>query len=196
MKTLVRGACVLLCTSLLGNVAYALEVYRYQDDNGTVVMSRQGVPPEHVAKGYEVLNERGRVIRVVPRALTQEEYEQQILEREQAQTDKHLLRLYSQPADVDRAMERKFAEIDGLISLVRGNLHSVGVDKARLLSQAAGMERAGKPVSQQTLQEIEVLERSEDRLNQEIEQYQIRRQQVAQEFAQDKARIELLTNKK
>ena len=44
------------------------------------------VPPEFVSRGYEVLNEEGKVIRVVPRALTEEENKQRNAEQKQAES--------------------------------------------------------------------------------------------------------------
>ena len=43
-----------------------IELYRYVDRHGVTVLDRQGVPPEYVGKGYEVLNQRGRVVQTVP----------------------------------------------------------------------------------------------------------------------------------
>lgn len=35
----------------------AVELYRYVNDKGVVVLDRQGVPPQYIGKGYQVLNE-------------------------------------------------------------------------------------------------------------------------------------------
>ncbi|EPN61726.1 hypothetical protein A244_05234, partial [Pseudomonas syringae pv. actinidiae ICMP 18807] len=53
---------------LIAQAADAPEIrlYRYVDSRGVTVIDTQGVPPDYVAKGYEVLNGRGRVIQVVP----------------------------------------------------------------------------------------------------------------------------------
>lgn len=60
---------------LLAQAADAPEarLYRYVDSRGVTVIDTQGVPPDYVAKGYEVLNGRGRVIQVVPPAPTAEQ---------------------------------------------------------------------------------------------------------------------------
>ena len=58
--------CTLLLSLLLPLSGVAAELYRYVDDKGVTVLSRQGVPPEFIAKGYEVLNDQGRVLRVRP----------------------------------------------------------------------------------------------------------------------------------
>ena len=48
-----------LCTCLAAQVmAQGNELYRYRNDQDVVVVD-DSVPPEYVARGYEVLNERG-----------------------------------------------------------------------------------------------------------------------------------------
>src|SRR3990167_315788 len=120
MRTTMLIRCSLLLGLLLPVVASAVELYRYTDERGTTVLSRQGVPPEHIGRGYQVLNEQGRVIRGIPPAPTAEELRRRRLERAQALPDVQLLRLYGPPEDVERARQRKLAELDGLIGVARG----------------------------------------------------------------------------
>ncbi|MBP8237047.1 MAG: DUF4124 domain-containing protein, partial [Pseudomonas sp.] len=86
--------CSLLLGLLLPVVAGAAELYRYVDDKGTTVLSRQGVPPEHISKGYEVLNDQGRVIQVIPPAPSAEEMKRILADKARASSDAQLLRLY------------------------------------------------------------------------------------------------------
>lgn len=176
--------------------AQAVEYYRYLDDNGITVISRQGVPPNYIGNGYDVLNERGRVIRTIPRAPTAAEREEMQEAKKQALYDRHLLRLYSTPQDVDRARDRKLTEIEGLIALVRGNLHSVTSNKAQLLSKAANMERSGQKVPDDILQGIDKYETNEAKYLKDIEQYTLQKTDVEQDFAQDKQRVMQLLGKK
>ena len=55
----------LLIGLLLPLISGAAEVYRYTNEKGLPVLDRQGVPPQFIGKGYEVLNEQGRVIKVI-----------------------------------------------------------------------------------------------------------------------------------
>lgn len=195
MKRLFAG--LVACVAVLASTALqAVEFYRYEDANGVTVISRQGVPAEVIGKGYEVLNEHGRVIRVVPRALTPEEHRQLQEQKKQAEIDRQLLRLYSQVSDVDRALERKQLEIDSYISIVRRNMADVREDKATLLREAGNHERAQRAVPEKLLQRISELEQREQGYLQEIEGYQALKEQVAAEFAVDKQRVtELLRQK-
>ncbi|MEX6500811.1 DUF4124 domain-containing protein [Pseudomonas zhanjiangensis] len=179
----------LLLGLLLPALAPATELYRYVDDQGVTVLSRQGVPPELIGKGYEVLNEQGRVIQVVPPAPSAEEMQRLLMEKARAGSDKQLLRLYSSPADVDRARERKLVELDGLIGVAQGNLQSARTQQANLQSQAADYERAGRAVPQQLLSQIDSQKDEQRRLQKEIDRYKELREQAEVSFAADRARL-------
>ncbi len=185
----VAGLFLLGCAS-----AQAVEFYRYVDASGVTVISRQGVPSDVIGNGYEVINEHGRVVRVVPRALTPEEHRLLQEEKQQAEIDRQLLRLYRQVSDVERAEERKQAEVDNFIALVRRNIEDIREDKSALLKQAGNHERAGREVPAELLEKIAQLEQKERGYLQEVERYQQIKVDIAQEFALDKERVEFLLN--
>jgi len=83
-----------------------------------------------------------------------------------------------------------------LIALVRGNLYSVTSSKAQLLSKAANMERSGKKIPADVLQEIDKYEKTEAKYLRDIEQYTEQKAGVERNFAQDKQRIMQLLGKK
>ena len=181
--------CSLLLGLLLPVVAGASELYRYIDDKGTTVLSRQGVPPEFVAKGYEVLNDQGRVIQVIPPAPSAEEMKRILADKARASSDAQLLRLYSTPEDVERARQRKLSELDGLIGVARGNLQSVRTQQANLQSQAADHERAGRSVPAHLLAQIDNQKAEQERLNSDIERYQAARKEADSTFDADRDRL-------
>ena len=78
--------CALTLGLLFSGASHAVEYYRYADERGITVINRQGVPPHLIGNGYEVLSEQGRVLRVVPRAPTPEEYRKMQAEKEQARS--------------------------------------------------------------------------------------------------------------
>lgn len=195
MRTTRLIRCSLLLGLLLPVVASAVELYRYTDERGTTVLSRQGVPPEHIGRGYQVLNEQGRVIRVIPPAPTAEELRRMQLEKARALSDVQLLRLYSTPEDVERARQRKLAELDGLIGVARGNLQSVRTQQANLQSQAAEHERAGREVPAHLLAQIENQIAEQVRLKSDIERYQALREQSNANFDADLDRLKQLTER-
>lgn len=189
MMARIRAAAYAAILLAVPVAASAAEYYRYVDTNGITVISRQGVPANVIGNGYEVINEHGRVVRVVPRALTPEEHRQLQAEKEQAEIDRQLLRLYSQVSDVERAEERKQMEIDAFIGLVRRKISDLNEDKAILLSEAGNHERSGRTVPRDLLDKIAALEQRERGYFQEIERYQELKQTVAAEFAVDRKRV-------
>ncbi|PZW39935.1 DUF4124 domain-containing protein [Pseudomonas sp. URMO17WK12:I2] len=169
--------------------ANAAEMYRYTNAQGITVIDRQGVPSEFIVKGYEVLNEHGRVVRVVPPAPTAEEMQKILADRERAKSDAQLLRLYSSLEDVDRAQARKLAELDGLIGVAKGNLQSVRQQQANLQKQAADHERAGREVPKPLLDQISSQRDEQVRVKKDIERYQAARAQAQKTFAADRLRV-------
>jgi hypothetical protein len=166
--------------------------YRYVDDKGGTVLDRQGVPPEYVGKGYQVLNERGRVLKVVPPAPTADELQRQQADRAQAEANAQLLHQYSSVEDVDRAKARKLAEIDTLIAVAQGNLQNLGTQQSTLQGQAADQERAGRAVPQALLDQMNGLREDQSHLRAEILHDQELRKQAEAGFAQDRVRVQQL----
>ncbi|MET1079388.1 MAG: DUF4124 domain-containing protein [Pseudomonas sp.] len=167
----------------------AAELYRYTNDKGVVVLDRQGVPAQFIGKGYEVLNDQGRVVKVVPPAPTPEEMKRILAQRAQAKTDAQLLRLYSTVEDVERAKERKLNELDGVISGARGNLQSLASQQAALQSQAADQERAGRAVPEHLLTQIDNLRSEQAAVKKDVARFQQDRIKAAAGFDADRARI-------
>ncbi|MBT8765932.1 DUF4124 domain-containing protein [Metapseudomonas boanensis] len=179
---------LLVCLTI-APLAGAAELYRYVDDKGVTVLNRQGVPPEYIGKGYEVLNDQGRVVRVVPPAPSREEMQRQLDEQARASSDAQLLRLYTSVEDVDRALERKLAELDGLIGVVQGNQQSLRRQLTGLQSQAAESERSGQDVPAHLLTQMERLREEQKRLDKEIARYQAESEKAKTGYAADRARL-------
>ncbi len=168
-------------------------LYRYVDSRGVTVLDRQGVPPEYVAKGYEVLNAQGRVVQVVPPPPTADEVHQAQAKKAQASADAQLLNLYSNVEDVDRAKARKLSELDALIALAQGNLKGLDTQQASLQGQAGDLERAGKPVPQSLIDQMGDLRDQQHDLDLNIQRYQQARARAEAAFTQDRAQIQRLT---
>ena len=182
------GSSALLLSLLMTAVAQA-DLYRYVDDKGVVVLNRQGVPPQLIGKGYEVLNDQGRVTRVVPPAPTPEERQRLLEAKARAGSDAQLLRLYASVKDVERAKARKLSELDSVIGITRGNLQSLRTQQANLQSQAASHERAGREVPKQLMTQIDNLIKEQASLRRDIERYQQARKQAEISFGKERARV-------
>ncbi len=200
LKLGAMGVCLLLNMGCIASVqaddSLGVVLYRYVDSRGVTVLDRQGVPAEYSGKGYEVLNQRGRVIQVVPPAPTadqaREAYAAAQAAKVQADADAQLLHLYSSLTDVDRARTRKLAELDALISVAQGNIQGLANQHGVLQGQAANQERAGRSVPQSLIDQMNDVRDQQQDLKVDILRYQTARQQADVEFAQDRARLQQL----
>ncbi|MCY1454169.1 hypothetical protein D9M71_712160 [compost metagenome] len=100
-----------------------------------------------------------------------------------------MLRLYTSVEDVDRALERKLAELDGLIGVARGNQQSLRTQQTNLQSQAAESERAGREVPAHLVAQIDNLREEQKRLDKDIVRYERDREAAKNSFAADRARL-------
>lgn len=148
-------AAVGLCISCLTSLVWAAPTdtskeeraayYRYVNDQGVKVMDHS-IPPAFSQRGYEVLNATGRVIKVVPPALTEQDIK--ALEARQAVKEEYelLSRRYSSTQDIEEAKLRQLERLDANIALVRGNINNLKRQIDGIGVKAAEFERAAKPV--------------------------------------------------
>jgi chromosome segregation ATPase len=146
----------------------ARDMYRYINDQGNVVVGYQ-VPTTDVKKGYEVLNEDGIVIEVIPRELTEEEREhvsaqEKILQAAEAEKerlrlwDESLLLRYSTIEDIEAARTRALSSLLINVSILKSNTRSLKQQVENYQAQAADIERRGREVDVQRLAVIEDLQ--------------------------------------
>ena len=188
LKRSVLGLAVItgLCSV---QASFAAEFYRYVNDKGVTVLDRLGVPPEYIEKGYQVVDDQGRVVREIPPAPSKEERQRQLEEKAKVKSDIQLLRIYSEPADVDRARDRKLAELDGVIGVANSNLSSLRTQQANLQARAAEYERSGRQVPEHLLVQIDNLKAEQAGVEQDIQRYQQSRKEAEASFAADRARL-------
>lgn len=181
---------VMACSAVAGQT-----FYRYKDETGTVVMD-SSIPPQYVRGGYTVLDENGVVIKVVEPALSEEEQaRKKATERAaalQLARDKELLRLYRNGKDVDRAMQTWMNRLDVEISLINNKASIKKSDLVDLQIEAANLERAGKPVPDELMSKMKVIEAELDTFAGKIEVIELRKQDDRKMFQQDRDRVEFL----
>jgi hypothetical protein len=160
-------------------MAASAELYKYLNEDGVTVLNNY-VPPRFVQNGYTILNEDGRVLEVVPRALTPEEIRQRESElamsqslaqkqRDQKEADQNLLILYSTAEDVKRARDTKLASIEGYIETQKDHLRRMLGRKHQYEASLANIERAGGTVGEESLDRIRVIEGRMAIVNSELE---------------------------
>ena len=179
--------------------ANASEWYRYQDDNGVLVMSHH-VPPEYADRGYTVVNDDGRVLRVVPAQLSPEEIviRDRQLEREAEleaqrqlalQHDNELMQLYATPEEVEFARDRKLESIDEAINTLMRDIQQLRNKQRLYETQAAEKERGLMPVSREILTNLETVQHQIAKAQREIEARRKEREQIQEDFNRDLNRI-------
>ena len=201
----IRPTIALLAWAALTTVAGpagAGEMYRYYDANGRMVVDYR-VPDEFVAGGYEVLNDKGMVIRVVPRELTEEEKAQRDSEEKQRlaaeaeaerlrEWDESLLLRYSTIADIEDARERALRELRIRVSILKSNKRSLKQQVENYQAQAADMERRGQDVDLERLQTIESLQSEIAATDRAIADRQLEIEQVSDAYQADIDRFGML----
>jgi hypothetical protein len=187
---------------LLAPMALAANLYRYTNAEGVTVVDYQ-VPAAFVSKGYEILNKDGVVVRVVPRALTEEEKEtltaQQELEaaasaEEQRlrEWDESLMLRYSTLEDIEAARERALRELRIRLSILKGNKRSLKQQVENFQAQAADLERSGKEVDVARISAIEDIQAEIDSTDRSIRDRAREIEQVSEAYDNDIERFRML----
>lgn len=168
MKTFMYHAILPLLPALLlamgvalpacaGNAtATAATHYRWKDAAG-VVHYADTIPASALSRGYDIVNGDGRVIRHVARELTPAERRAAAdaasqaaaarrAARQRSLEDTQLLAAYPTDKDLEASQQAQLKQIETDIGSLQSNLHSQEESLTDLLSHAADLEHADKPV--------------------------------------------------
>jgi DNA anti-recombination protein RmuC len=182
----------------------AANIYKYKDDQGNVILGSR-VPAEYVKNGYQVLNERGRVIQEVARVLTPEELaalsdeqEQQRLAeeatRKQEEDDRLLLRLYRSPEEVIRRRDTTIGELDAQIEALSA-LHNDAQERVDRLQETADSNvAAGREVPATIASQLEDSSEELARLNRQLVRIQNERAETLSTAQKNIDRLKELLN--
>lgn len=192
---------LLLIVSAASSV-HARELYRYTNVEGNIVVDYQ-VPVSYVGSGYEVLNDEGIVIKVVPRSLTDEERLVKDAEDRQAaaakaeeerlkQWDESLMLRYSTVADIEDARDRALRDLQIRLSILKGNRRSLKQKVENYQAQAADLERRGMQVDVARLRTIEDLQSEIGTTERSIVDREGDIEELAGSFQKDIERFEML----
>ncbi|MDX1800544.1 MAG: DUF4124 domain-containing protein, partial [Marinobacter sp.] len=165
--------CVAVSALLFSAVAQA-RLYRYTDESGQIVISNT-VPAKASVRGYEVIDDKGRVVQTIDAAPTQQELDARAAREErkkeqarQREEDTKLLKRFSTPDDAVRAMYRKLQELKSLNQLKRGNIAVLSNQLADERSRAANLERSGREIPDSVLEKIDRLQAQISDIEKEI----------------------------
>jgi len=175
------------------------ELYKYANEDGVTVLDSH-VPARYVENGYTILSLDGRVLEIVPRALTDEEIrvrdirlaeerKRERIAREQKIADQNLLRIYSTPEDVIRARDTKLASIEGFINSSQSNLLRLETQKRDMESQLANIERSGGKISKERVSQVRTIENRIRQNEREIKEKRAEKEELAASFSADLKRV-------
>lgn len=192
----------LLAGLLISHSVLAVSYYRYENEEGRKVIT-QTLPPNVVSRGYEVLNERGIVTKVVPKALSPEELAElaetergKLQQAEQARRDKKLLSIFSSPKDAERARDRKLEAIDVYINVTRGNILKLKSEFNLAQSQAAEKERAGQDVPDFLVEKMDSFTRQIQQAEESIQEKEQEKLVIRDEYQKDIDRLKYLQDER
>ncbi|MEX2327899.1 MAG: hypothetical protein WD558_09215 [Pseudomonadales bacterium] len=191
--------CVIATSAFWLPTVASAELYKYVNEDGVTVLDSH-VPARYVKNGYTILSLDGRVLEVVPRALSEDEIRQRdrelaaqrrLEEEREARelADENLLRLYSRPEDVIRARDSKLASIRGFIETSNGNIERLEEQKSEIEAELANIERAGGTISKARLDRIRTIDTRIKAISKEIEDKEREIDQLRGSFAADLKRV-------
>lgn len=193
---------ILVCTLLLPMPLNAAEYFRYRNDTGAVVIDSI-LPPQFVKYGYEVINDKGLVLRTIAPQATeaeiqakQQQREEQRRREEQFKKDTMLLTRYSSVADIEASQSRVVDEINVRLSILRANLRSLKAQIERQQEEAANAERAGREVPKRLLDNISTMEGEVDDTRKKIAARKKEITAVKRKYAADIERFEYLQERR
>lgn len=200
MNDLFRPAIIIsTLTLLLATATASASIYRYTDRNGQVVISNT-IPQAASKRGYDILNNQGRVIDTVDPAPTAEEIaarearkRAEEIQARQLELDRKLLERFSHPDDAVRAMHRKIRELRELSRLKRSNISVIENQLDTEQVRAADLERSGREIPEAVLKKIRRLETSINEIEREISTQQTEIDAVKRQFTIDIERLEIIT---
>lgn len=199
MKSFITRVALL---ALLAQPAFALKgekgetlYYRYHNAQGVKVLSHS-LPPEFAQNGYQLVTASGDVIKDVPPALNKDDAEKAEVARIEAETlakwDKELRRRYSSVEDIEAARERKMAEVDGNIAILRSNVRSLRTQITNLHTRAANIERMGREVPASIVKNVEALEKEVGMTEAQIGQRKELSQEIVDKYQRDIERFRVI----
>jgi len=198
VRVILLGCCLIFPLS-----AYAeKQIYRYKNDKGEMVFNSH-IPKKFASKGYTIINIFGDVLEEVPAALTEDEknklaeveeglFEQKEKIRLQAEADKKLLIQFAEPEDAERARDRQLETIDIYIGITHGNITRLQADMAIENEKAADVERSGKNVSKDTLEQITRIKNQIEKAELFIQEKEQEKNLIRQAFEIDIQRLKQL----
>ena len=197
-----RGAAALLTALLWVSNAVPAELYRYQNEAGVTVVD-WAMPAAYVSNGYEILNESGQVVSVVPPVQTATERAQdaatarareadRAAEAAQLERDTLLLRRYSTVHDIEAARDRSLRELDIRIAILNSQRDTLSQQLARHEDALAARAQLDEEATQYRKDTVAALEAENQSLDDATQGRQQQAAALAEAYGRDIARFSQL----
>lgn len=198
LVTLALGATLVLVVPH----AQSQQFYRWVDDQGNVQYTDK-IPPSEVDKGHTELSDDGMRVRTVPPAMTPEQIQREReLERlraeqrrfidQQKADDRVLLRSFRSMDDLIMVRDGKIAAVDVMIQVTKSNIRRQQNWLLKLRAEAAELERAGEPVTDELKERIVSSEQSLNQSLAKILERERQKQDIRETFSRDIKRFRQL----
>ena len=169
--------------------------YKWKDAQGNLHYD-DALPTEALQFGYDVVNSQGLAVKHVERAKTavemkadqetaERQAEQKHATEEQATRDQQQLAAYPDARDLVSAQQAQLDTIDQNIRTTQISLNSQEKSLTDQLTNAANLERNGKPVPAVQQQQIDTLRRNIENQKAYIARKQQEKTDVAKKFEAD-----------
>lgn len=199
MRSIIANLVALVLTLAVGTACFAApshhKQYRWKDASGTLQYS-DTLTADAMQSGYDVIDDKGFVIKHIDRARTDEERvaaaaaadAEVAAKREadrQAEADRRLLAAYPAEKDLVRVRQGQIDSVEQSIVAATNSLNSQEQALSDNLAHAAALERGGKKVPDDLKKQIETLRKSAESLRHYIERRQTEKGEVTKKLETD-----------
>lgn len=200
MRSIIANMAALALTVAAGTACFAATAshhkqYRWQDGSGNMHYS-DTLTADALLSGYDVINDKGVVLKHVERARTEEERAaaesaaaaELAAKREaerQAEADRRLLAAFPAEKDLVRARQAQIDSIEQSIVSATNSLNSQEQALSDHLANAAALERSNKKVPDNLKKQIESLRKSAESLRHYIERRQTEKVEATKKLETD-----------
>ena len=152
--------------------ADARELFRYKNENGSLVLSHT-IPNERVKAGYDIVDEYGNLVRRVAPQLSEAAYREK-LHKEKMVADctkmqDRVRKLYQVEADIAYAERTGLESIDNSILNTRAKLGVMATQREEFEVQAAQLDVSGQVIPKVLLDNIDRAKAQEQNLSDEVD---------------------------
>ena len=158
-----------LCFSVSAD---ARELFRYKNENGSLVLSHT-IPNERVKDGYDIVDEYGNLVRRVEPQLSEAAYKEK-LRKEKMVADctkmqDRVRKLYQIEADIAYAEQTGLESIDNSILNTRAKLGVMTSQRAEFEVEAAKLDVSGRAIPKVLVDNIGRAKIQEQNLSDEVD---------------------------